>query len=132
MPIAEDLNIGTELSVEPGTVMVLGEEGALFPASLPTTNAWSWFPVRATTSPALFSRARTACGNRLPCWAVHVKANAHNGATEVGDLLTTSSLPGQVMKAVDQAKAFARWSEVASSPKVKTDPHSPPCSNAPR
>jgi hypothetical protein len=37
---------------------------------------------------------------------VYVKANAHNGAIAVGDLLTTSSLPGQVMKAVDQAKAF--------------------------
>ena len=30
---AEDFNIGTDVSVEPGTVMVLGEEDALFPRS---------------------------------------------------------------------------------------------------
>ncbi|MEL6988256.1 MAG: hypothetical protein AAGK97_10540, partial [Bacteroidota bacterium] len=35
---------------------------------------------------------------------VYVKANADNGAIKAGDLLTSSSLPGHVMKASDSEK----------------------------
>ncbi len=37
---------------------------------------------------------------------VYCKADAENRPIEVGDLLTTSSIPGHAMKAVDPLKAF--------------------------
>ena len=35
---AEHFNIGAGVTVEPGTVMVVGEDGALFPVNMPTTS----------------------------------------------------------------------------------------------
>jgi hypothetical protein len=37
---------------------------------------------------------------------VYCKVNADSSPIEVGDLLTTSSIPGQAMKATDPLKAF--------------------------
>jgi hypothetical protein len=36
----------------------------------------------------------------------YCKVDASNGAIEVGDLLTVSSIPGHAMKASDPARAF--------------------------
>ena len=108
---AEDFEIEDALSVEPGTVLVIGSgsrlqvcreaydkrvagvvagAGAYRPGIILGRNAGE----RKTSLPvALIGR-------------VYCKADSTHGAIEVGDLLTTSLTPGHAMKAENPTKAF--------------------------
>lgn len=107
---AEDFNIGADLSVEPGTVMMLGEEGALFP----TLHAYDKRVAGVISGagdyrPGIVLDKQKSDRNRKPLalmGKVFCKVDAQYGAIEVGDLLTTSPTPGYAMKATDQFKAF--------------------------
>jgi hypothetical protein len=107
---AEDFNIGTDISVEPGTVMVLGEEGALFPSQ----QAYDKRVVGVVSGagdyePGIVLDKKQSESKRQPIallGKVYCKVDAQYGAIEVGDLLTTSSTPGHAMKADDPLKAF--------------------------
>jgi hypothetical protein len=107
---AEDFNIGIDVMVDPGTVMVLGEDGELFPS----LHAYDK-RVAGVISGAgdykpgiVLDRQKSVC-NRQPVallGKVFCKVDAQYGAIEVGDLLTTSPTPGHAMRATDARKAF--------------------------
>ena len=96
--------------VEPGTVMVLGNEGCLFESNCAydkrvagvVSGAGSYRPA------IILDKSRTS-GNRQPIaliGKVFCKVDAQFGAIDVGDLLTTSPTPGHAMKTTDPLKAF--------------------------
>jgi hypothetical protein len=107
---AEDFNIGADLAVEPGTVMVLVEEDALVPS-------WSAYDKRVagvisgagSYRPGIVLDKQPSAGLRQPLallGKVFCKVDAQYSAIEVGDLLTTSATQGHAMKADDPLKAF--------------------------
>lgn len=107
---AEDFNIGADSPVEPGTVMVLGDEGAL----LPSQNAYDKRVAGVVSGagsykPGIVLDKQPNVGLRQPIallGKVFCKVDARYGAVEVGDLLTTSATEGHAMKACDPLKAF--------------------------
>jgi hypothetical protein len=108
---AEDFDIGAELSLEPGTVVVLGQEGVLFPSLYAYDKL-----VAGVISGAgeyrpgiVLDKQQESNTRRQPVallGKVFCKVDGEYGAIEVGDLLTTSPTPGHAMKAADQTKAF--------------------------
>lgn len=107
---AEDFNMGTERLLEPGTVVVLGEEGALFPSS----DAYDKRVAGVISGageyrPAIILDRQRTDSNRQPVallGKVFCKVDAEFGAIEVGDLLTTSPRQGHAMKVQDPTRAF--------------------------
>ena len=107
---AEDFNIGSDFAVEPGTVMVLGEEGALFPSRQAYDKRVAGVVSGAGSyKPGIVLDKQPFKGNRQPIallGKVYCKADASYTAIAVGDLLTTSPTHGHAMKANDPARAF--------------------------
>jgi hypothetical protein len=107
---AEDFDIVDAECVEPGTVMVLGEEGALRQSH----HAYDKRVVGVISGagdyrPGIVLDKQHAQPNRRPLallGKVFCKVDARYGAIEVGDLLTTSDTPGHAMKGNDPGKAF--------------------------
>jgi hypothetical protein len=106
---AEDFTIGVGIAVEPGTVMVVGENGALFPSQQPydkrvagvISGAGDYKPgIVLDKQQSELTRQPIALVGKAFC-----KVDARYGAVEVGDLLTTSPTAGHAMKASDSAKA---------------------------
>jgi hypothetical protein len=107
---AEDFDIAGLEAIEPGTVMVLGEEGALMPSDRAydkrvagVISGAGWY------KPGIVLDKQPSRGNRSPIGLlgkVFCKVDAGPAPVEVGDLLTTSDTPGHAMKAGDSAKAF--------------------------
>jgi hypothetical protein len=106
---AEDFDIIGVASAEPGSVMVLGEEGVLAPCG----SAYDKRVVGVVSGagnyrPAIALDRQPSIENRAPIGLlgkVYCKVDAKYGPIEVGDLLTTSPTVGHAMKA-DGAKAF--------------------------
>lgn len=107
---AEDFDVSGANKVEPGTVMVLGEEGAL-------TESQQAYDKRVAGvisgagdyKPAIVLDVRMTMGNRQPIalmGKVFCKVDAQFGAIEVGDLLTTSPTPGHAMAVSEPGRAF--------------------------
>lgn len=107
---AEDFNIGTDVTVEPGTVMVLGEEGALFPSQRAYDKCVAGVVSGAGDyKPGIVLDKQQSETNRQPIallGKVYCKVDAQYGIIEIGDLLTSSPTLGHAMKAEDQVKAF--------------------------
>jgi len=107
---AEHFNIGTGLSVEPGTVMVVGAEGALYPSEHAYDKRVAGVISGAGDyKPGIVLDKQESGSSRQPVallGKVYCKVDAWHGAIEVGDLLTTSPTPGHAMKAADPHKAF--------------------------
>lgn len=107
---AEDFDIADAGLIEAGTVMVLGDEGALYQSHLAYDRRVAGVVSGAGDyKPGIVLDKRPSQSNRRPIallGKVYCKADAKYDSIEVGDLLTTSSLPGHAMKAVDQQKAF--------------------------
>jgi hypothetical protein len=107
---AEDFNIGMDISVEPGTVMVLGEEGELFPSQHAYDKRVAGVVSGAGDyKPGIVLDKQKSDRNRQPIallGKVYCKVDAQYGAIEVGDLLTTSPTPGHAMKTDDPVKAL--------------------------
>ena len=107
---AEDFDVSDTDKVEPGTVMVLGNEGALSES----TSAYDKRVAGVISGagdykPGIVLDKRQTSSNRQPValmGKVFCKVDAQFGAIEVGDLLTTSSTPGHAMKTSDPFKAF--------------------------
>jgi hypothetical protein len=107
---AEDFNISGSELVEPGTVMVLGNEDML------TTSEYAYdkrvagvLSGAGSYKPGILLDRQPREGNRSPVallGKVFCKVDASYAAIEVGDLLTTSDTPGHAMKASDPVKAF--------------------------
>lgn len=107
---AEDFDIADASSVEPGTVMVLGQEGALHASQQPYDKRVAGVISGAGAyKPGIVLDQQPARPDRLPVallGKVYCKVDADNAPIEVGDLLTTSSVPGHAMKAAEPLKAF--------------------------
>jgi len=107
---AEDFDVSGADKVEPGTVMVLGNEGALFKSQ----QAYDKRVVGVISGagnykPGIVLDKQQTSGNRQPIalmGKVFCKVDAQFGMIEVGDLLTTSPIPGHAMKTSDPLKAF--------------------------
>jgi hypothetical protein len=108
---AEDFDIVETEVIEPGTVMVLDQEGKLCQSLKPYDKK-----VAGVISGAgnyrpgiVLDQQRYSQNNRLPValmGKVYCKVDADLNSIEVGDLLTTSSTPGYAMKVSDPFQAF--------------------------
>lgn len=107
---AEDFDIADVDSIEPGMVMVLGEEGMLHPCQGAYDKRVAGVISGAGNyKPGIVLDKQHTQTNRKPIallGKVYCKADASFGAIEVGDLLTTSGQLGHAMKANDPLKAF--------------------------
>jgi len=107
---AEDFDIADPILVEPGTVMVLGEEGKLQQSQTAYDKKVAGVISGAGSyKPGLILDKQKSSNNRMPIalmGKVYCKVDASYGAIEVGDLLTTSPTPGHAMKTDDPLKAF--------------------------
>jgi hypothetical protein len=107
---AEEFNVVNNESVEPGTVMVIDNEGALLPSGQAYDKRVAGVISGAGNyKPGIVLDKRQTQENRMPIalvGKVYCKVDAHYGAIAVGDLLTTSPTPGHAMKANDPQKAF--------------------------
>jgi hypothetical protein len=107
---AEEFDLAAADAAEPGTVMVLDEEGCLAESSRPYDRRVAGIVSGAgDLKPGLVldrqlekaGRAAIALMGKVYC-----KVDATYAAIEVGDLLTTSPTPGHAMKATDALVAF--------------------------
>ncbi|MEA3014844.1 MAG: hypothetical protein QOD42_3389 [Sphingomonadales bacterium] len=108
---AEDFDVAADADpIEPGTVMVLGEDGALRRSTEPcdkrvvgvVSGAGDYQPA------IILDRRKGNGGGRLPIallGKVCCRADAGHGPIAVGDLLTTSGTPGHAMVAKSAAAA---------------------------
>jgi hypothetical protein len=107
---AEDFDVVGSGDIEPGTVMVMNEEGALREGRTPYDSCVAGVVCGAGDyRPGLILDRRQTVENRIPVallGKVACKVDAGYGAIEVGDLLTTSHTPGHAMKATDRERAF--------------------------
>jgi len=107
---AEDFDVAGTVAMEPGSVMVLGNEGALFESQHAYDKRVAGVISGAGDfKPGIILDKRQSPGNRQPValmGKVFCKVDAQFGAIAVGDLLTTSPTPGHAMKTDDPLKAF--------------------------
>jgi hypothetical protein len=110
--LAEDFDAAPIAEIEPGTVMVLDDDGALRESQHPYDKK-----VAGVISGADEFKAGLILGRdglhrdrpRVPValiGKVYCKVDAQFGAIGIGDLLTTSPTPGHAMRAEDPLKAF--------------------------
>jgi len=107
---AEDFDIVDAESIDPGTVMVLCDEGALqLSEKAYDKRVAGVISGAGDYKPGLILDKRPTNRPRKPValmGKVFCKADASYGAIEAGDLLTTSETPGHAMKAGDPTQAF--------------------------
>ena len=127
---AEDFDIAGVEAAEPGTVMVLGEEGALRPSDPPTTSASrASFPAPAATGPASCSTSSRpgGTGRRSPCsarstarWTPATRGGGRGPADDVGDARPRHEgrRPGEGVRLGDRQGAAAP----RRRPRVDSDP----------
>ncbi|HUL25884.1 MAG TPA: hypothetical protein VLW44_08955 [Streptosporangiaceae bacterium] len=107
---AEDFEVASAEPVEPGTVMVLGDEDTLQPSQ----HAYDKRVVGVISGagnykPGIVLDRQSRQEKRSPVallGKVFCKVDARYAPIEVGDLLTTSDTTGHAMKATDPAQAF--------------------------
>jgi hypothetical protein len=108
---AEEFDVGEAESIEPGTVMVLGEEGGALHQSRQAYDKRVAGVISGAGGykPGVVLDKRDTRANRVPLallGKVYCKVDANYEPIEVGDLLTTSDRPGHAMKATEPLKAF--------------------------
>ena len=107
---AEDFDIADADSIEPGTVMVLGDDESLHQSSQSYDKRVAGVVSGAGKyKPGIVLDKQAANANRKPIalmGKVFCKVDAQYASIEVGDLLTTSPSPGHAMKASDHLQAF--------------------------
>jgi hypothetical protein len=107
---AEEFALSHASSVEPGTVMVIDDEGALLTSAAAYDRRVAGIVSGAGTyKPAIVLDKQGRGEGRAPIalmGKVFCKVDASYGAIGVGDLLTTSATPGHAMRAADPLRAF--------------------------
>jgi len=106
---AEQFDVAESSVVDPGTVMIIGADGALEPcwiaydmrAAGVISGAGDLAPGMVLNEKAGANRAAIALVGTVYC-----KVDADSAPISAGDLLTTSSTPGHGMKLVDQERGF--------------------------
>jgi hypothetical protein len=99
-----------EANLEPGTVMVIGENNALRPCHVPYDKRVAGvISGGGRFCPGIVLERQSNLSNGVPIaliGKVCCKVDASHAAVDVGDLLTTSSTPGNAMKVTEQQKAL--------------------------
>jgi hypothetical protein len=107
---SEDFDVSVEEIIEPGTVMVINQEGALQPSQHAYDKRVAGVISGAGNyKPGIILDKQQSQDNRVPIalmGKVYCKVDAQYSPIEVGDLLTTSPTPGHAMKADDPLRAF--------------------------
>jgi hypothetical protein len=107
---AEEFDLASAEAVEPGTVMVLDEEGRLAQSTQAHDKRVAGVVSGAGDfKPGLVLDRQSDQAGRAAIaliGKVYCKVDAQYAAIEVGDLLTTSPTPGHAMKAADALVAF--------------------------
>jgi hypothetical protein len=107
---AEEFDSGAEHELEPGTVLVLNQDGMLQPGDRAYDRKVAGVISGAGDyRPGLILDRRESARRRTLVallGKVYCKVDARYSAIEVGDLLTTSPTLGHAMKAEDPARAF--------------------------
>jgi hypothetical protein len=107
---AEDFDISESTEIEPGTVMVIEQEGKLKECDIAYDKRVAGvISGGGNFKPGLVLDKRKSIENRKSIslmGKVYCKVDAQSAPIDVGDLLTTSSTKGHAMKAVDPVKAF--------------------------
>jgi hypothetical protein len=107
---AEDFAISGTDAIEPGTVMVIEQEGALQPSQQAYDKRVAGVISGAgDLKPGIILGKEQSPDKRMPIallGKVYCRVDAHYSPIQVGDLLTTSPTPGHAMKADDPLKAF--------------------------
>jgi hypothetical protein len=107
---AEQFEIATGAAVEPGTVMVIDQDGALTASEGPYDKRVAGVIAGAgDCRPGIILGNQPSHNVKQPVallGKVYCKADAQYAAIDVGDLLTTSPTPGHAMKAGDPIRAF--------------------------
>jgi hypothetical protein len=106
---AEEFDLETG-PVEPGTVVVLSDNGRLLPSEVEYDRRVAGVVSGAGGyRPGLTLDAQATESERVPValmGKVYCRADADRSPIEVGDMLTTSATPGHAMKACDPGLAF--------------------------
>lgn len=107
---AEDFDIISAESVEPGMVMVIDDSGALKPSQQAYDRRVAGVISGAgDLRPGITLDRQKERGNRLPIaltGKVYCKVDAEHSPIEVGDLLTSSSTFGHAMKVIDHTRSI--------------------------
>jgi len=107
---AENFDVDVVGRIEPGTVVVIGEDGRLSQSRQAYDRKVAGVVSGAGDyAPGLILDSRLSPKERAPValvGKVYCKADAEYSPIEVGDLLTTSPTPGHAMNAVDRSLAF--------------------------
>jgi hypothetical protein len=107
---AEDFDVVSSDSIEPGSVMVLDDDGLLVESEKAYDNRVAGVISGAGDyKPGIVLDKKQGSARRLPValvGKVYSKVDAEWAPVAVGDLLTTSATPGHAMKAVDPIRAF--------------------------
>ncbi|MFC5060411.1 hypothetical protein [Saccharothrix xinjiangensis] len=107
---AEDFDIADGAEAEPGTVMVLDEQGSLRPSARAYDSAVVGVVAGAGDfRPGIVLDRTPSSRRRAPLSMVgkaYCMVDATTSAIAVGDLLASSDRPGHAMKAGDPARAF--------------------------
>jgi hypothetical protein len=107
---AEHFDIVDSPDITPGSVLVIGKDGALEESSVAYDRKVAGVVSGAGRfKPGIVLDKREHDGNRRPialAGKVFCKVDANFGPIEVGDLLTTSPTSGHAMKAADPRHAF--------------------------
>jgi len=107
---AEEFDVSDAAEIEPGTVMVLDQHGALQSSRQAYDKRVAGVISGAGDyKPGMILDRKESSEGRVPLalvGKVFCKVDAQYVAIEVGDLLTTSSTPGHAMKVADPFKAF--------------------------
>jgi len=107
---AEHFDIAGTHEVAPGTVLVIGQDGALEESRRPYDRRVAGVVSGAGKfKPGIILDKQDLGSPRQPIaliGKVYCKVDADFGPIEVGDLLTTSPTAGHAMKAQDQSRAF--------------------------
>lgn len=108
---AEEFDVAeVTAEVEPGTVMVIDQDGKLCQSEQAYDKRVAGIISGAGDyKPGIILDRKHSENKRLPIalvGKVYCKVDADHGAIQVGDLLTTSPNPGHAMRAGDPLKAF--------------------------
>jgi hypothetical protein len=109
--VAEDFDVdAAPVNAEPGTVLIIKENGALSASEAPyDTRVAGVVAGAGTLKPAIVLQRVTSQRPRSPvalAGKVFCKVDATLGAVKAGDLLTTSSTLGHAMKVADRSRAL--------------------------
>jgi hypothetical protein len=108
--LAEQFDVEANAHREPGTLMVIGERGALVPcAAAYDRRAIGVVSGARTLKPAITLGQASDADSTISIalvGTVFCRADADKAPIEIGDLLTSSDVPGHAMKALDAVRSF--------------------------